>query len=214
MNAKSRRGAAGQQYAIVVGLTAVIGIASIATMGSSIKNLFGRTSNTISGVVNTTPAVAPVVYSPPVTGQPQYTNELPTNGTNGITGARYWAVTVTPGSPTTYKFDWPIVFIASGATTWVNGTAPTGWHSLHSGCGNVNGIAGCRSYCSAIGMAFSSVNTNCSTGPYPTTFPSPVGVHLYALNDGSGNPTGGWNYHSSASYTGTGNNMNFCVCSQ
>lgn len=62
MRKQPSRGAAGQQYAIVVGLIAVIAIASISFTGTSIKRLFSATANVVSGVENAaTPApVAPV----------------------------------------------------------------------------------------------------------------------------------------------------------
>lgn len=58
-----KRGAAAQQYAIVVGLIAVIAIAATVATGQSIKTLFTSTGNTLTTVVNGTVGAAP---PPPV----------------------------------------------------------------------------------------------------------------------------------------------------
>ena len=69
MRAKTNqtRGAAGQQYAIVVGLVAVIAIASVASLGNGVGNLLRRTGNTLvlasNGLTSeavSTPAPPPV----------------------------------------------------------------------------------------------------------------------------------------------------------
>ena len=45
-----RRGAAGQQYAIVVGLIAVVAIAAITAVGGNVRALMTKTANTLGGV--------------------------------------------------------------------------------------------------------------------------------------------------------------------
>ena len=47
-----RRGAAGQQYAIVVGLIAVVALAAVARLGGGIDTLFTRTGNVLQTVTN------------------------------------------------------------------------------------------------------------------------------------------------------------------
>lgn len=59
MTIRRRRGAAGQQYALVVGLIAVVGLFAVASVGSSISGLFGRTGNTLQNVVNGASAGTP-----------------------------------------------------------------------------------------------------------------------------------------------------------
>ena len=49
-----RRGAAGQQYAIIIGLIAVVAIIAIMRVGSSVSALMTRTGNTLSNVVGST----------------------------------------------------------------------------------------------------------------------------------------------------------------
>lgn len=46
----SRRGAATQQYAIVVGLIAVVALSATALVGSSVAQLFGRVSNRLANI--------------------------------------------------------------------------------------------------------------------------------------------------------------------
>ena len=53
MRSNGRRGAAGQQYAIIVGLIGVVAIAAIAQLGGSIRQLFGNAANTMQTVTNT-----------------------------------------------------------------------------------------------------------------------------------------------------------------
>lgn len=48
-----RRGAAAQQYAVIVGLIAVFGIAAVASLGLNVKALLTRTSNALGDVSNT-----------------------------------------------------------------------------------------------------------------------------------------------------------------
>ena len=49
---KGRRGAAGQQYAIVVGLVAIAAILAVTSTGANIKQLFVKTGNTLNAVTN------------------------------------------------------------------------------------------------------------------------------------------------------------------
>ena len=50
---RRRRGAAGQQYAIVVGLVAVVAIAAITSVGGGVKALMTRTANVMNTAQNT-----------------------------------------------------------------------------------------------------------------------------------------------------------------
>ena len=54
----ARRGAAGQQYAIVVGLIAVVAILAVTSLGGNVRTLFNATGNTLSGAAN---GIAPAV---------------------------------------------------------------------------------------------------------------------------------------------------------
>ena len=53
-----RRGAAGQQYALVIGLIAVLGILAVTSLGANVRNLFVKTSNTLGAVTNGTGATS------------------------------------------------------------------------------------------------------------------------------------------------------------
>ena len=309
----ARRGAAGQQYAIVVGLVGVVALLSVTTAGGAMKSLFSTTGNTLTTAANSTGAtsgaapaattaqadttpdpfsfaaatgaagalavsntVTPTGYDGPLAvavsgggapkiriaggaavnsgqispgqslaveltaaaaaggtatatvtlgtvsvdfvvtssavtpGNSQYANEMAGNGTAGISRLRYWSATITGNL---VRFEWPIV-MTSGAS-YIGGCSNANgyWQSLHSGCGNNNGVAGCKNYCAAIGMAYHSVNTNCSTGDFPSPIPSPVGRNIYADNS-SGNPNGSWQCYQPSAYIGNGNNMAWCQCSQ
>ena len=50
--ARDKRGAAGQQYAIVVGLVAVVAIAAITLVGGGVRSLMSRTANTLQNVTD------------------------------------------------------------------------------------------------------------------------------------------------------------------
>ena len=52
MPIQSRRAAAGQQYAIIVGLISVVAILAIGQLGNGVNFLMARTSNTLGGAVN------------------------------------------------------------------------------------------------------------------------------------------------------------------
>lgn len=78
------RGAAGSQYALIVGLVAVIAIVAIAGTGGSIKSLFGSVSNQLGGVSNNT-AAAPSAPAPDTT-QPSISSISPPANANYATG--------------------------------------------------------------------------------------------------------------------------------
>lgn len=65
--ARVRRGAAGSQYATVVGLIAVVAIAAVTSLGLNTRNLMGRVANTLTNVVEPAAPAAPVtiVFQPP-----------------------------------------------------------------------------------------------------------------------------------------------------
>ena len=52
-----RRGAAGQQYALIVGLIAVVAILAIASLGVTVRSLFTSTSNTLIRATNSAAAI-------------------------------------------------------------------------------------------------------------------------------------------------------------
>lgn len=64
-----KAGAAGQQYAIVIGLIGVVAISAITAVGGNISRLFGGTSNLITAVTNAsigaTPASTGTTTTPP-----------------------------------------------------------------------------------------------------------------------------------------------------
>lgn len=59
-NRASRRGAAGMQYATVIGLIAVVAIVAISALGQNVAQLLGRVSVSL-GTLNTTGAQAAVL---------------------------------------------------------------------------------------------------------------------------------------------------------
>jgi len=142
------------------------------------------------------------------TGVSNYSDVIPANGDYGIQEVRFQSATV---SGNTARIHWPLVFLQNASFT--GGGTPTNghWHGLHSGCGNVNGVATCRAVCSSLDATYSAVNTNCSTN-YPTVgFSNVTGRNLYMTNSG-GNPSGPWNTYTPNPATGNGNNMEFCEC--
>lgn len=163
--------------------------------------LGGTTSGTWSVTTATVGQIVP--------GTQNYGVIVPTNGTYGIQQLKYNSATLVGNVYTIY---WPVVFI-NGAS-WTGGGTPTDgyWHGLHSGCGNVNGVATCKSVCSALTLTYVAVNTNCSTN-YPTTNMNANGRNLYMSNN-AGVPTGVWNTYTPDPALGNGNNMEWCSCSQ
>ena len=51
--ASASRGAAGQQYAIIVGLISVVAILAVTTLGGNVKTMFANTGNVLGTVTNT-----------------------------------------------------------------------------------------------------------------------------------------------------------------
>jgi len=144
------------------------------------------------------PYIAPPPSPPPPVGYTasSWSQTFTASGWGSVNAVRFQSVT---GSGGTYRFDWPLANVG----------ACGGWRALHSGCGNVNGQNGCTAVCTAMGMSFSSLNTNCGSG-YPS------GVSPYAstcaYKGGSGNP-GSWTCSYGSGALGCGNPMNFCSCS-
>ena len=114
-----RRGAAGQQYAIVVGLIAVIAIAAISFSGTTVKALFFRTSNSLNGVGNLTESGGGTATPP--------------TGPTVCTDTAVFAAT-TPAKVSAFDGNWPPRTLLLGATWTIWSGSPLFAYQLTTRC--------------------------------------------------------------------------------
>ena len=80
-----RRGAAGQQYAIIVGLVGVVALLSVNILGNNVRNMFVNTGNVMGTVTNTGGVSSPPPPPPPPDTTPDAFNFSDITGASAAT---------------------------------------------------------------------------------------------------------------------------------